>query len=198
MTSDGKRLTFNRVKPQEDVYLAEFFPKGPRISTPRRLTLDDADDLPFDWTLDNKAVLFTSNRTGTINIFRQKIDETSAEMLVFGPEQKTLCRLNPDGTQILYLVPTSASDYSRPVRLLRASINGGPPQTVLEAPGISNHQCSRARRRQFASLANRKQKSSCFQPLTQLAATHTRWRSWRKRLRAGTGVSRRMEVSLQS
>ena len=144
VTGDGKHLTFNRVKPQEDVYLAEFTPKGPRISTPRRLTLDDADDLPFDWTPDSKAVLFTSNRTGTLNIFRQKVDETSAEMLLFGPEQKTICRLNPDGTQILYLVPTDLSDYSKSVRLLRAPINGGPPQTILEAPGINNHQCSRA------------------------------------------------------
>src|SRR5262249_3141125 len=105
VTADGKRVTFNRIKPQEDVYLAEFFRQPPRISKPRRLTLDDADDLPFDWTPDSKAVLFTSNRTGTLNIFRQKSDETSAEMLVFGPEQKTTCRLNPDGSRILFLVP---------------------------------------------------------------------------------------------
>jgi hypothetical protein len=39
---------FNRYKPQLDVYLAEFFPKGPKMDTPRRLTLDDADDLPFE------------------------------------------------------------------------------------------------------------------------------------------------------
>ena len=86
--------------------------KGPRLGTPRRLTLDDADDLPFDWTPDDKAVLFTSNRTGggVFNIFRQRIDETSAEMLVFGPEQKTISRLNPDGSQILYLVPPNPSD----------------------------------------------------------------------------------------
>jgi eukaryotic-like serine/threonine-protein kinase len=144
VTSDGKHLTFNRVSPQEDVYVAEFSLKGPRISTPRRLTLDDADDLPFDWTPDNKAVLFTSNRTGAVNIFRQKIDETSAEMLVFGPEPKTVCRLNPDGTQILYVVVKNPRDSSAPVRLVRAPINGGPAQTVLEAPGIGNQQCSRA------------------------------------------------------
>jgi hypothetical protein len=52
--------------------------------------------------------------------------------------------LNPDGTQILYLVPTNPSDNSQPVRLMRAPINGGPPQIVLEAPAIVNFQCSRA------------------------------------------------------
>src|SRR5262249_20643229 len=68
-TSDGKHLTFNRVKPQEDVYIAEFFRKGPRIGTPRRLTLDEADDLPFDWMPDSKAVLCTSNLAGAVHSF---------------------------------------------------------------------------------------------------------------------------------
>jgi len=103
-------------------------------------------------------VLFTSNRSGasnTFNIFRQRIDQTTAEMLIFGQEQKTLSRLNPDGSQILYLVPPNPQDTggerrselqkdAQAVRLMRAPINGGPPQTVLEAPYITNYQCSRA------------------------------------------------------
>ena len=149
---------FNRLKPQLDVFVAEFFAKGPRLGTPRRLTLDDSDDLPFDWTLDDSAVLFISNRTGTsniFNIFRQRIDQTSAEPLVSGPEQKTISRLSPDGSQILFLVPTSPNDNGgqrraeiarggQVVRLMRAPINGGPAQTVLEAANIVNYQCSRS------------------------------------------------------
>src|ERR1700730_2709308 len=107
ITADGKRLVFSRFKPQLDVYVAEFFAKGPHLGTPRRLTLDDADDLPFDWTSDDSAVLFTSNRANAssiFNIFRQRIDESSAEMLVSGPEQKAVARLNADGSEILYLV----------------------------------------------------------------------------------------------
>ena len=145
ITADSKRLAFNRARPQVDVYVSEFSAKGPRLSTPRRLTLDEADDLPFDWTLDSKAVLFTSNRTGTTNIFRQRMDETSAEMLVFDRETKpSICRLSPDGSQILYLVPTNPGDNSQPVRLMRAPINGGPPHIVLEAPAIGNYECSHA------------------------------------------------------
>ena len=158
VTTDGKRLVFNRLKPQLDVFVAEFFAKGPRLGTPRRLTLDDSDDLPFDWTLDDSAVLFISNRTGTsniFNIFRQRIDQTSAEPLVSGPEQKTISRLSPDGSQILFLVPTSPNDNGgqrraeiarggQVVRLMRAPINGGPAQTVLEAANIVNYQCSRS------------------------------------------------------
>src|SRR5215469_7269392 len=147
VTADSKHLVFSRAKPQADVYVSEFSAKGPRLSTPRRLTLDEADDLPFDWTIDNQSVLFISNRTGTTNIFRQRIDEPSAEMLVVDQEKKSpiwICRLTPDGSQILYSVPTNPSDNLQPVRLMRAPLNGGPPQTVLEAPAIGNFVCSHA------------------------------------------------------
>jgi serine/threonine protein kinase len=158
VTADGKRLVFSRFRPQLDVYVAEFFAKGPRLGTPRRLTLDDADDLPFAWTFDDTSVLFTSNRTNATNIFdifRQRIDESSAEMLVSGPEQKPISRLNPDGSQILYLASLNTQDIGgsrmaevqnepRVVRLMRAPIQGGPSQVVLEAPNITNFQCSRA------------------------------------------------------
>jgi serine/threonine protein kinase len=158
VTTDGKTLVFSRYKPQLDVYVAEFFVKGPHLGTPRRLTLDDADDLPFDWTSDDSAVLFTSNRTNAssiFNIFRQRLDESSAEMLVSGPEQKAVARLNADGSQILYLVSLSSHDTggqrrseaqqgSRIVRLMRAPLQGGPSQLVLEASNIINFQCSRA------------------------------------------------------
>ena len=157
VTTDGKTLLFSRFKPQLDVYVAEFFAKGPHLGTPRRLTLDDADDLPFDWTSDDSAVLFTSNRTNAssiFNIFRQRIDESSAEMLVSGPEQKSVARLNADGSEILYLVSLSSQDTggqrrseaqqgSREVRLMRASLEGGPSQLVVEGPNIINFQCSR-------------------------------------------------------
>jgi serine/threonine protein kinase len=162
-TTDAKKIAFSRCKVQLDVYVAEFFAKGPRLSTPRRLTLNDADDLPFEWTADNKSVLFLSTRTGgnsIFDIFRQRIDENSAEMLVSGPEQKGVARLNPDGTQIIYLLPPNfpgVTSQVRPgmqpgalqpgaqtVRLLRAPIQGGPSQVILEGPDIVNFQCARA------------------------------------------------------
>ena len=143
VTADSKHLVFSRVKPQADVYVSEFSGKGPRLSRPRQLTLDDADDLPFDWMIDNQSVLFISDRTGTSNIFRQRIDATSAEMLVIDQEKKSpICRLTPDGSQILYSVLSNPKDTLSPVRLMRAPINGGPPQTVLEAPAIGNFECS--------------------------------------------------------
>ena len=77
-TSDGKQLIIARFKPQLDVYVAEFFPKGPRLGTPRRLTLDNADDLPFDWTIDDSSILFISDRTvGIISLISIASESTT-------------------------------------------------------------------------------------------------------------------------
>jgi Tol biopolymer transport system component/predicted Ser/Thr protein kinase len=143
LTADGRHLMFVRLKPEMDVYVAEWTANQARISTPRRLTLDDSDDFPFDWTPDGKAVLFISSRTGTPNIFKQKIDETSAQMLSLGPDLKTISRLTPDGSEVLYGSPTNPNDNSALVRLMAAPLRGGPPRLILEAPAIDNHQCSR-------------------------------------------------------
>jgi len=144
ITTDGKRLAFNRVNSQLDVYISEFSAKTGKANTPKRLTLDEADDRPFDWTPDSKAVLLISDRTGKANIFRQRISETSAEMLVLGPEEKEICRVSPDGTQVLYLTNIDEKDTAKTNHIMRAPLNGGAPQMVVAAPGIGNIACSRA------------------------------------------------------
>ena len=157
-TTEGKKLVYNRCKVQLDVYVAEFFAKDARLTTPRRLTLDDADDLPVDWTFDDSSVLFLSTRTGGNNIFdifTQRIDQNSAERVVSGPEQKMIARMNPDGSQIIYLVPPNLPDVvsqgpratqtvPQTVRVLRAPTQGGASRLILEGPDIVNFQCSRA------------------------------------------------------
>ena len=144
ITADGKRLAFNRVNSQADVYISEFSAKTAKASTPQRLTLDEADDIPFDWTPDSKAVIFTSNRTGKSNIYRQRIDETSAEMLVSNTDETDLCRLSPDGTQILYVTRSAGVHAKTSPRVMRAPLDGGASQVMIEAPGITNLMCSRA------------------------------------------------------
>jgi len=142
ITSDNRRLVLLRAQAEADVYIAPFLVSSPRPLTTRRLTLDDANDVPFDWTPDGKAVLFISDRSGARNIFRQDINKTTAEMLSVGTDTKLVCRLDPAGTQLLYT--SGSGDLSAPVRLMRVPLTGGPTQRVLEAPSITNFQCSRS------------------------------------------------------
>ena len=143
VSTDGKRLALLKGVPQPDVYVAKLEEHGTRLGEPRRLTLDDRQDFPFDWTADGKAVIFASDRTGSFNIYSQAIDQTVPELLVGGRETSTLPRLSPDGSQLLYLIYPTWGDTNSPIPLMRVPLTGGTPQRVLESRSISNHQCSR-------------------------------------------------------
>jgi Tol biopolymer transport system component/DNA-binding winged helix-turn-helix (wHTH) protein len=148
VTADGQRLTFIRTNAERGVFISQFFPKEPRLSPPRRLTFDEADDFAYDWTLDSKAVLFGSDRESkehafhARSIFLQRIDQMSAER-ISGPSQ-VHPRMSPDGAYIIYRTWTNQQDDAT-TRLMRVPLMGGPPQTLLDAPFITGHQCSRTR-----------------------------------------------------
>jgi Tol biopolymer transport system component/DNA-binding winged helix-turn-helix (wHTH) protein len=143
ISADGKRIVYLKGLPQPDVYVAKV--EGPAaISEPVRLTLDDRQDLPFDWTPDDKAVLFISDRTGMFSIYRQAIDQTVPELLVGGSHPVLTPRLSADGSQLLYLAYPSWTDQISSTSLMRMPLAGGAPQQVLQANWISNQQCARA------------------------------------------------------
>ncbi len=145
VTSDGKRLAFFRQTIEPDVYVTDLEANGARLSPPRRLTLDERADFPYSWTPDSTSVIFVSDRNGTYDIFKQRLNDSEPEVLVRGRENKSAPRLTPDGKSILYLVtPTPETSTSNLSRLMRAPLAGGPPQTVVEAAGIGNQQCARS------------------------------------------------------
>jgi len=143
VSNDGKRLAFVRQTLQRDVYIADFQANGARLSTPRLLTLDERQDFPYDWTPDAKSVLFTSDRDGPYHIFRQRIDQGVPDLVVGGDEDLTIARLSPDRSWIIYLIMPKLGETSTTVRMMRVPVNGSPPQTILEGPGINNQQCAR-------------------------------------------------------
>ena len=142
-TSDGKRLVVSRGNTTRQVFITEPDPGNHRWKAPRRLTLDTNESLATAWTADSKAVLFVSDRSGTWKLFKQNIDETTAEVLVEGRSMR-FPRLSADGSQILYLVESETGDHSLPASLMSKPLAGGPPRLVLRENGISNYQCARA------------------------------------------------------
>lgn len=63
-SADGKRLVFQRMMFQNQIYLGELGAGAARMISPRRLTKDEANDVPYAWTPDSKAVLFDSDVMG--------------------------------------------------------------------------------------------------------------------------------------
>jgi Tol biopolymer transport system component/DNA-binding winged helix-turn-helix (wHTH) protein len=141
-TADGKRIVYVKGIPQPDVYVARL--EGRNLLEPQRLTLDDRQDLPFEWTPDGKEVIFTSDRTGIFSIYKQGLDQTVPEVLVRASDSLVEPRLSPDGTQLLYLLYPRSGNPNSSSPLMRVPLAGGTPQKVLDANWISNHQCAHA------------------------------------------------------
>ena len=138
----NNRIAYIKGIPQPDVYIAQLQRSG-TLSEPQRLTMDDREDLPYDWTPDGQNVIFVSNRTGTFDVYKQGMHKTVPEILVAGSENAVLPRLSPDGNSILYLLNPSWGDPSYEVPLMSVPFAGGPPRQLAKAKWISNHQCAR-------------------------------------------------------
>jgi eukaryotic-like serine/threonine-protein kinase len=137
-TADGKRLSFvKRNTNLFSVYVGDLEGNGLRIVNPHRLTLSDSFDHAYAWTPDGKSVLFDSNRNGTWDIFRQALDQRTAERLVASPAGSVRPAITPDGMSVLYLT------HSQPPRIMRVALEGGPPQFLGNIQNSGEIRCAR-------------------------------------------------------
>jgi len=133
-SADGRRLAVLKANSQSDVYVGELEANGTHMKPLRRLTLDERNDITGPWMPDGKAVTFSSNRNGNLDIFRQAIDQPNAETLVAGPDDEAPKAVTPDGLWLLYTVRRQG-DPSAPAKLMRVPISGGSPEFLLDAGG---------------------------------------------------------------
>jgi|HubBroStandDraft_6_1064221.scaffolds.fasta_scaffold00424_8 Tol biopolymer transport system component len=134
LSRDGRRMVIDEGHAWDDIYAGELKEKETRLISPKRLTLSSSIDFASDWTMDSKAVIFSSNRTGRNQIFKQRLDEENAEILIQGPDDETGPKLTPDGSWILYWAsPHGGGNLpSALAHLMRVPVGGGSPEQVLE------------------------------------------------------------------
>jgi Tol biopolymer transport system component len=139
VTADGKKLIFNKWMVYVSGYVADVAPDGTRVSGTRHFTLTESWDIPTDWTPDSKGLILLSNRNGDMGIFKQSLNEDTAEPLVTRPEDISSPRVTPDGAWVVYAFSTKPNDQSAPVQVMRVPITGGPSEFVLTAhfPGYT-------------------------------------------------------------
>jgi eukaryotic-like serine/threonine-protein kinase len=136
ITSDGKRLAFLKNRDWDDVYLGELAPDGASMKLPRRFTLDNRGIRSLDsWSPDSQAILFSSDRNGKAEVFRQGLKESVGKAVVRGPEDNYNFVLSPDRSWMLYVESIPATlNAPAPQRLMRRPAAGGLPEVVLEEP----------------------------------------------------------------
>jgi Tol biopolymer transport system component len=143
VTADGKKLIFNKSMVYVSGYVADVAPDGTRVSGTRHFTLTESWDIPADWTPDSKGLILLSNRNGHMGIFKQSLNEDTAEPLVARPEDIASPKVTPDGAWVVYAFSTKPNDESAPVQVMRVPITGGPSEFVLTAHFPGYPTCSK-------------------------------------------------------
>jgi len=143
LSVDGKRLIFVRLVYAPQVYVAEVARDGSHLAPAQRLSLDEQTNYPYDWMPDDKSVLFISDRDGSLQLFKQAIDQPVPDLLVRRDQNILVARLGPQRKFILFLLAPPLNDPLGGIRLMRVPLTGGVPQLVLSDTGITNLQCAR-------------------------------------------------------
>lgn len=141
-SADGKVLTILRGDWLPSVYIGTLASDGTHLLGQRRLTLDENENLPSAWTPDSKAVLFSSDRNGAREIFKQAIDQVLPESLVSSSDDLSQPIVTPDGSEILYISTPKDQRPGTPSSILAIPLAGGTPRLVLKDSRIWNVQCA--------------------------------------------------------
>jgi Tol biopolymer transport system component len=132
-------LSFVRKRFRSTVYVGELEAGGTRLSSPRRLTFDEWMNWPTGWSHDSQSVLFTSDRSGRLDIFTQNVKAPAPLSIVIGQEERRDARFSPDGRWILYLTssdtPGQRQRRAAGGRLMRVAPGGAPPVPVFPVAG---------------------------------------------------------------
>jgi eukaryotic-like serine/threonine-protein kinase len=132
-TQDGKRIALTRKTDQSNILIGELTDNGNSLSQPRRIGTQDRVEWPGGWSADSKALLFQSDRTGNMNLFRQPIDATDAEVVVTDQNDNRAPSLGPDRAWVLYFAWPRSGTKVNTAGLMRRPVGGGLPELVLEA-----------------------------------------------------------------
>jgi Tol biopolymer transport system component len=142
-TDDAKRVFFLSGNWLPSVYVGVLSADHNQLLGHRRLTLDENENIPSAWTIDSKAILFTSDRNGTREIFKQNIDQPVAERLLSSTDQLSQPRVTPDGSEFLYISTPKSSNLEPLSSILAIAVGGGTPRLILKDRRIWNVQCAR-------------------------------------------------------
>jgi DNA-binding winged helix-turn-helix (wHTH) protein len=149
-SADAKRFVFTRWAAQTGIWIAKNKPAEEFNATP--LTNNEGWSHLVDWTSDSESVLFTSDRNGKWEVFRQGLSELNPR-LAFS-DVRPGGRVSPDGQWYLFSKPGGVDSGGKFALIMRAPLNGGPVEQVTTAKPPVTISCARGAGR-FCAIAER-------------------------------------------
>src|SRR5262249_7745335 len=141
-TADGKHLAFVRGTSHASVFVGDLAGNGSRLLNPHRLTMDEYLNQPTAWTADSQNIFFASDRAGIYGIYKQALDASASQLINSSSTfEHGWVRLSPDGSWLVF-VAVPHNSPGTPLRLYRVSVNGGAPQPLFDAPGLTDMYCT--------------------------------------------------------
>ena len=144
-TSDGKRMMMIRSDYATHTYVADWRSKPkPSLASLRRLTIEQSNTYPHAWSADNQSVIFESDQTGDLELFRQDRNRREPERLTYSKRENYMAQLAPDGQSILFMssLKNRQQGYTD-LRLMRVPAHGGPMVQVPVAGLWDEFRCGR-------------------------------------------------------
>ena len=145
ITKDDKRLAFAASSGFYTSYLADLEASGRRISSIRRLTLEQ-DNRALGWTVDGQALVAKNGDHWTL--YKQSLDSDTPEpisSLVAGGAL-LLGAVTPDGKWYIGRIWPNDETVGRPTipfPIVRIPLSGGSPEIVLQLSRHGNVSCTR-------------------------------------------------------
>jgi len=130
-SADGRMAAAIRSHGKTDTFVSELKDGGRAIGPGRNLTLGDSGNFPSSWFPDGQSLLIRTSRTGNDQIYRQYLDDRSAEPIAPGRDAQLYPQISPDGAWILYW--SAGESAAVPLKCVRVPSSGGPPVTIMEA-----------------------------------------------------------------
>jgi DNA-binding winged helix-turn-helix (wHTH) protein/Tol biopolymer transport system component len=135
-TADGKQVALLNGRWQADVYVGDLRAEGRELANTRRLTLDESDDYPAFWTPDGQSVVFSSNRNGRFQVFRQRLDQSVPELLSMDSEDAMFPRFGGPWIYFRSLPAGTSLSWNEPLTLRRIPMEGGASSDLIRGAGI--------------------------------------------------------------
>jgi Tol biopolymer transport system component len=143
LAADGNHLMMLKGSYQADVLIGEIDRVTGQLTSTLPLTRKESNEFPTAWSRDSQKIYFHSNRGGRSEIFRQAINSTQEERIIYGVEEYRGARITPDGENILFL--SRPGDWLKskldPLHLRVASINGENARELYKARALLSMRC---------------------------------------------------------